>query len=116
MKNVFLAVLTAFILFGCNDCEKQRKAYTESLSNYKDSISYLNDKINMYEGAFESRNEVIDLLKDSIQRLNDKPLMTTEHFKKIYKYDRLCKYYRICERDPSQWVFWKGWSRRVFKE
>lgn len=54
--------------------------------------------------------------QDSIRKLNTRPLMTVEQFVKLYKYDRLERYYRICKRKPSQWKYYKGWSIRVFEQ
>lgn len=42
-------------------------------------------------------------------------LMTKENHSDIVNYQRLFKYYRICKNNPSQWVFYKGWSVRVFE-
>ena len=64
----------------------------------------------------KSDSLVIIELKDSIQRLNKRPTMTADQFIKIYKYDRLYKYYRICEKNPTQWIYYKGWSTRVFNQ
>jgi len=54
-------------------------------------------------------------LLDSIQKLNARPVMTVEQFVRLYKYERLNRYYRICKRKPSQWKYYKGWSIRVFE-
>ena len=50
-----------------------------------------------------------------LKQLN-KPVMTTDQFVRLYKYDRLLKYYTICKKKPSQWKYYKGWSTRVFEE
>lgn len=55
-------------------------------------------------------------LLDSIQRLNERPVMTKVQFVKLYKYERLERYYRICKRKPTQWKYYKGWSIRVFEK
>ena len=68
----------------------------------KDSIAILNHKIH--------------LLNDSIVKLNQRPVMTAEQFIKIYKYESLFKFYRICKRNPTQWKFYRGWSTRVFEQ
>ena len=44
-----------------------------------------------------------------------KPVMTSAQFVRLYKYDRLLKYYQICKRKPTQWKYYKGWSIRVFE-
>lgn len=61
-------------------------------------------------------NARIELLTDSIQRLNQRPVMTTNQFLRLYKYDRLFKYYRICVARPANWKYYKGWSTRVFNQ
>ncbi len=58
----------------------------------------------------------VELLKDSIAKLNARPVMTKAQFVKLYKYERLLKYYRICKKKPSQWKYYKGWSTRVFEQ
>lgn len=63
----------------------------------------------------ERRTEV-EALKDSIAKLNARPVMTKEQFVKLYKYERLARYYRICKRKPTQWKYYKGWSIRVFEQ
>ena len=54
------------------------------------------------------------VLNDSIVKLNQRVVMTAAQFIEIYKYERLEKYYKICVKNPSQWVYYKGWSIRVF--
>lgn len=56
----------------------------------------------------------IRVLQDSISILLDRPVMTESQFIKIYKYERLEKYYKLCVKRPSQWKYYKGWSIRVF--
>jgi len=55
------------------------------------------------------------VLQDSIAKLNQRPVMTKAQFVKLYKYERLEKYYKICKRKPTQWKYYKGWSTRVFE-
>jgi len=57
----------------------------------------------------------VAILKDSIEKLNKRPVMTSENFIKLYKYERLKRYYTICKRNPGQWKFYKGWTTRVFE-
>lgn len=61
-------------------------------------------------------NSQIANLQDSISVLNQRPVMTSAQFIKIYKYERLEKYYKLCTKKPSQWKYYKGWSSRVFKQ
>ena len=61
------------------------------------------------------KRDSIAILKDSIVRLNQRPVMTEAQFVRLYKYDRLLKYYQICKRKPTQWKYYKGWSIRVFE-
>jgi hypothetical protein len=58
----------------------------------------------------------IKILKDSIVKISQKQTITADQFIKLYKYDRLYKYYQICHKNPSQWKFYKGWSMRVFNQ
>jgi len=61
------------------------------------------------------KRDSIAILKDSIVKLNKRPVMSADQFVRLYKYDRLLKYYKICKRKPSQWKYYKGWSIRVFE-
>jgi hypothetical protein len=49
-------------------------------------------------------------------KTKDRQALSVENFIKIYKYERLRKYYLICKKNPSQWKFYKGWSARVFEK
>jgi hypothetical protein len=53
---------------------------------------------------------------DSIKVLNQRTVMSSSDFLRIYKYERLLKYYKICKRKPTQWKYYKGWSTRVFEQ
>ena len=75
----------------------------------QDSIETLNVKID----SLHLENET---LADSIEDLLLRPLMTSEQFLQLYKYERLNKYYRICVKNPTQWKYYKGWSIRVFEQ
>jgi len=113
-----------FILAGCT----QIKPVTtlpdaiDSTSYYKakcDSITTLAMKYETYLVSYENRildkNDSIQVLSDSILKLNVRPLMSTSQFLNLYKYERLLKYYKICKNKPTQWKYYKGWSTRVFE-
>ena len=53
--------------------------------------------------------------QDSIRKLNARPVMTVDQFVRLYKYDRLQRYYKICKSRPVNWKYYKGWSTRVFE-
>ena len=61
------------------------------------------------------KRDSLTILKDSITKLNQRPVMTKAQFVNLYKYERLEKYYKICKRKPTQWKYYKGWSTRVFE-
>jgi len=65
--------------------------------------------------ALPLKRDTLTVLKDSIIKLNQRPIMTKAQFVKLYKYERLEKYYKICKRKPTQWKYYKGWSTRVFE-
>ena len=69
----------------------------------------------LLERGAVGQSATVKLLQDSITKLNARPVMTAEQFVKLYKYERLERYYRICKRKPSQWKYYKGWSTRVFE-
>jgi hypothetical protein len=49
-------------------------------------------------------------------KTKDQQALSVDNFIKIYKYERLYKYYMICMKKPSQWKYYKGWSKRVFEQ
>lgn len=104
MKTFLFFLLMLFA--GCNRPEMVPKADYQKLS---DSIQFLKSDI-------DSQMTVIVLLRDSISDLKDRPLMTSEQFLTLYKYERLNKYYQICKKNPTQWKYYKGWSIRVFEQ
>jgi hypothetical protein len=68
-----------------------------------------------YSQNIHSHTDSIAILKDSIVKLNKRPIMTNDQFIKLYKYEQLYKFYLICKRKPSQWKYYAGWSRRTFE-
>jgi len=66
--------------------------------------------------SYAMLNHRILELQDSIIKLNKRPVMSVDQFVKLYKYDRLLKYYKICKNKPTQWKYYKGWSIRVFEQ
>ncbi len=75
----------------------------------------LADSIEVLTLQQKASDELIVTLQDSIADLKDRPLMTSDQFLTLYKYDRLYKYYRICKNNPTQWKYYKGWTIRVFE-
>ena len=104
-KLIFSFVI--IMMFGCtsNSQVKPEPKYIDQ-GNY---IVLLKDSVKALNGS-------VTLLNDSILKLNRRAVMTSAQFVKIYKYERLYKYYRICANKPSQWIYYKGWSIRVFTE
>ncbi len=60
------------------------------------------------------RCDSVKILRDSICRLNQRPVMTAAQFIKIYKYETLLKYYRLTKTRPTNKKYYYGWSARVF--
>jgi len=56
-----------------------------------------------------------EILKDSIQILLKRPVMTSDQFLQLYKYDEIHHYYILCVKNPKNWKYYKGWSNTVFK-
>jgi|SRR5665647_3661623 len=102
-KLIFSFVI--IMMFGCTS-NSQVKPQIIDQGNY---IVLLKDSVKALNGS-------VTLLNDSILKLNRRAVMTSDQFIKIYKYERLYKYYRICANKPSQWIYYKGWSIRVFTE
>jgi hypothetical protein len=66
-------------------------------------------------GQHPVKVDSVKILRDSIAVLNRRPVMTADQFIEIYKYETLLKYYRLCQKKPTNWKFYKGWSERVFE-
>lgn len=98
------AVFGPFIIISTYSPSKHFRAEYERL---EDSLQYLTE-------VSDSLCNRIRVLEDSIQSLSQKQL-TAEQFVNLYKYNRLQKYYQICQKNPSQWKYYKGWSIRVFE-
>jgi len=104
MKKIITVLF--ILLIGCTKPETVAKVEYQKLV---DSISILNQQ-------HQKSIALIGAMQDSIIELKQQPLMTADQFIQLYKYDRLLKYYRICEKNPTQWKYYKGWSIRVFNQ
>jgi len=104
MKKLIFS-FALLLMFGCTSNSQVKPIYIDQ-GNY---IVLLKDSVKTLNGS-------ITVLNDSILKLNRMAVMTSAQFVKIYKYERLYKYYRICANKPSQWIYYKGWSIRVFTE
>lgn len=119
MKKFILICLVFSSL--CLSCDALSKGSNinhsiDSTAYYKakcDTLTFLTSQYEKFLIQYE--NERTEL-KDSINRLNKRPVMTEAQFIQLYKYDRLLKYYKICKKKPSQWKYYKGWSIRVFEQ
>lgn len=100
MKKLIFIFLVCFI--GCKTPNVVPKS---DYVRVKDSLTVL------IQQNKENALKVIKLT-DSI---NSGILMTKQNHAEIVNYERLLKYYRICKNNPSQWIFYKGWSIRVFE-
>ena len=102
-----LAFLILVLLAGCTP---------PPATVLKDEYLKLADSITVMNLQKIKSTIQIQLLQDSIVELKQRPLMTSEQFLILYKYERLNKYYRICKNKPTQWKYYKGWSIRVFEQ
>ena len=62
------------------------------------------------------RCDSVKILRDSICKLNQRPVMTSDQFVKVYKYEALLKYYKLTKKRPSNKKYYLGWSARVFEK
>lgn len=136
MKNiVFYCVFSCLLSVGFVGCTSGKPIHSEpvlhddQLQVLKDSVFNLNMKLDQltylattyetYLIAYENdRMNTIDsirVLNDSVNKLNNRPLMTKQQYLDLYKYERLLKYYNICKSRPVNWKYYKGWSTRVFE-
>jgi len=132
MKRIVFIVVCMIVFIGFTSCKVENTAIEQPdyIKILQDSIAQLNSKIDTLNFAvvtYESylvaysnqavrQIDRIDSLNDSIQKLNERPLMTKAQFLDLYKYERLLKYYKICKNNPTQWKYYRGWSTRVFEE
>lgn len=63
---------------------------------------------------FPNRIDPVQVLRDSIRKLNQRPVMTEKEYIEVYKYETLLKYYRLTKSRPSNKKYYYGWSARVF--
>ncbi|OFX56271.1 MAG: hypothetical protein A2066_12765 [Bacteroidetes bacterium GWB2_41_8] len=108
MKRIILATIALLLLSAYIACTRPEKVLKTDYQRLVDSIEVL--KLQQ-----KASDQLIVTLRDSIADLKDRPLMTSDQFLTLYKYDRLHKYYRICKNNPSQWKYYKGWTIRVFE-
>ena len=115
MRKILLVFIGFILLIGCIK-SKEKIPLKEII--HKDSIS-----INEYESLLSDyymldsiNKDSIKILRNTIDTLKAKPIMSEEQFLKIYKYESLYKYYKIVMNNPSQKKFFWGWSKRVFEQ
>ena len=87
-------------------------------SNYVPKSDYvkLTDSIQVLNIQQSKYVEQGKILQDSVNYLKQWVIMTKDQHERLQKYDRLYKYYRICVNNPTQWIYYKGWSIRVFEQ
>lgn len=117
---IFVAV---WLVFGVRYINKLATAANkiniekcDSTAYYKAKCDTLTFLVSQYETFLIGYENQLRESRDSISRLNKRPVMTEAQFIQLYKYDRLLKYYKICKKNPSQWKYYKGWSSRVFEQ
>lgn len=125
-KSVLL--LAPFIFIACVVC-RPRQVENTCPPQWKDSMVILNGKIDSltmltvnYEKNLldckeqnNARSDSINFLQDSIGKLLQRPMMTEQQFLDLYRYERIKKYFDLCEKDASQWKYMKGWLRRIME-
>lgn len=120
MKNItHLVLILLVVLIGVFSCNKQSQSVnitSDSLTSlYQELDEVKNINIELFAN-YKQLADSVSVLKDSLEKLNKKPLMDEKLFIKVYKYETLLRYYQICKKNPSQWVYYRGWSTRVFEE
>jgi hypothetical protein len=121
MKKIILIAMLAICASCANPkLEKQVEELRKDCVQYQEQSLELSAKnvalLEYTDSLMDCYLVEIKQLNDSIATLNKKPLMTKEQFIKLYKYESLLKYYKICKNNSSQWVYYRGWSTRVFEE
>lgn len=117
MKKSFILILCLLALLS--NCkapqyktpEKDYKTEYLQLLAKADTIKYQHKQIEVY--LLNLQDSIVGL-HDSIEDLLIRPLMTEEQFIILYKYGSLKKYFDLCEKNPTQWKYYKGWSSQVF--
>lgn len=131
MKKILLIILlTLSCTIKCNFINAQ------SLANSTDSVPSwlyldLNEKVmvakydslyNFYLKASKKPALWKNYKAYCIQIINSNPnvnsiptLQSMSNSIKIYKFDKIKKYYRLCIKSPKNWKFFKGWSIRTFE-
>ena len=135
MKRVVFCVVFCVLLCVWFACTSGKPIHSEPVTQadylqlLKDSVSKLNAEIEMltstaatyekYLVVYENERVIvidsIELLIDSINKLNQRPLMNKQQFLDLYKFERLLKYYKLCKARQVNWKYYRGWSTRVFE-
>ena len=129
MKKIVFYVVFSVLFVWFVGCTSGKPVQTggnqpqyDELQVLKDSVETLNMKVDRltlmsltYETYLNIKSDSIRVLTDSVNKLNQRPLMTKAQFLDLYKYDRLLKYYKICKARPVNWKYYRGWSIRVFE-
>jgi hypothetical protein len=90
-----------------NECHNWSESYISRSSEQVDSILH--------------KDSVILQLRDSITKLSKMQtksgvFMTAQQFIDLYKYESIHKYYRLCEKKPSNRKFFYGWVSRTISK
>jgi len=113
-KYLFILVLVLLGIFSYLKWHKSPITPTEISIEKVSKIEYI--KLQDSISILNTKLKRIAILQDSLAVYKIRPLMTKEQFIDLYKYERLYKYYLLCKKNPKQWVYYKGWSIRVFEE
>jgi hypothetical protein len=104
MKKLILILFVVFI--GCNKPETVPKSKYLELTDSMESLILQ---------IHENRSTIL-VMQDSINDLKLRPLMTSDQFMELYKYESLRKYYNICKKNPTQKKYYWGWTARIFEQ
>lgn len=82
----------------------------------KDSTEVIRQDQERTLRCLRTLKDSVVMMQDSIENLLIRPMMTNDHFVMIYKYLSIKKYFLICEKNPTQYKYFKGWVIQVIQE
>ena len=138
MKNIyyiFILSLLCTIGLGCSSCKSTVKNSDKQIvdssviqtndSLNKQSIDSIeqsnNDEVKYQErlavdsAMLVSYSNEIRLLQDSLKKYKNKPIMNSEQFIQLYKYQTIYNYYKIVKKYPKNSKYLWGWVRRTIE-
>jgi len=119
MKKVILLLLLSINFAACSPKQIQTLSFDKPLKDSIITLKAKNDTL-LYstyklQEVIASQQKKLDSLNNAINEYKLKTFMSTSDFIELYKFSWLLRYYNLCNKKPTYWKYYKGWSTRVFE-